>query len=346
MSEVIDLRSDTVTRPTPEMFEAMRQAALGDDVLGDDPTVMRLEQLAAERTGKESAVFVPSGTMGNQIALAVHCRPGDAVLFEQQAHILYYEVGAPAVIANVVCWSLPSENGILEPKAVSAAVLKKSLHTPGTTLLCIENTHNRHGGRVTSVERMAEYRVIADEKGFKIHLDGARVFNAAAYLGVPVSDLTTAVDSVTFCLSKGLRAPVGSVLCGSSEFIDEARIWRKRLGGGMRQSGLLAACGILALERYADRLSEDHDRAKRLAAELQAFPGMTCDPSGIQTNIVLVDTDIPAAVWESELASEGVLSIPFGDNRLRFMTHADIDDAMISSALEKIRKTAERLAQG
>jgi threonine aldolase len=328
------------------MFEAMREAALGDDVLGDDPTVKRLEQLAAERTGKEAAVFVPSGTMGNQIALAVHCRPGDAVLFEQQAHILYYEVGAPAVIANVVCWSLPSENGILEPKAVSAAVLKRSLHTPGTTLLCIENTHNRHGGRVTSGEKMAEYREIADEKGFKIHLDGARVFNAAAYLGVPVSDLTSNVDSVTFCLSKGLRAPVGSVLCGTSEFIDEARVWRKRLGGGMRQSGLLAACGIVALERYADRLSEDHERARKLAVELQALPSMACDPNGIQTNIVLVDTDLPAAVWEAELASEGVLCIPFGDNRLRFMTHADIDDAMISGALEKIRKTAERLAQG
>jgi threonine aldolase len=328
------------------MFEAMREAVLGDDVLGDDPTVKRLEQLAAERTGKEAAVFVPSGTMGNQIALAVWCRPGDAVLFEQQAHILYYEVGAPAVIANVVCWSLPSKNGILEPEAVSAAVLKKSLHTPGTTLLCIENTHNRHGGKVTPVEKMAEYRKIADEKGFKIHLDGARVFNAAAYLGVPVSDLTSNVDSVTFCLSKGLRAPVGSVLCGNSDFIDEARIWRKRLGGGMRQSGLLAACGILAIERYAARLCEDHDRARRFAAELQAVPGLTCDPSEVQTNIVLVDTDLPAAVWQAELAAVRVLCIPFGENRLRFMTHADIDDAMILEAVAKIRTVAERLAQG
>src|SRR5471030_2880547 len=254
----VDLRSDTVTRPTPVMFEAMHAAPLGDDVLGDDPTVIELEELAARMTGKEAALFVPSGTMGNQIALASHCDPGDAIIIEEEAHIIYYEVGGPALLAGVVTFTLPSTRGVMDPSNVERHILKRDLHTPGTTLLCLENTHNRGGGSIIPIEIMRQYREIAEPRGVKIHLDGARVFNAAVALGVPVSHITEHVDSVNFCLSKGLRSPIGSLLCGSNEMIAKGRIWRKRLGGGMRQAGILAACGIVSLTQMVDRLADDH----------------------------------------------------------------------------------------
>ncbi|RYG18384.1 low specificity L-threonine aldolase, partial [bacterium] len=199
-AHLVDLRSDTVTRPSKEMWEAMQNAALGDDVLGDDPTVIELEELAARMTGKEAALFVPSGTMGNQIALACWCKPGDAILIEEEAHVLYYEVGAPALIAGVVSWTLPSTRGVMDPAYIEKRVLKANLHTPGTTLLCLENTHNRAGGAVIPLETMAAYRSLADRHGIRVHLDGARVFNAAVALGVPVSEITKHVDSVNFCL--------------------------------------------------------------------------------------------------------------------------------------------------
>lgn len=332
--DVVDLRSDTVTRPTEEMFEAMRNAPLGDDVLGDDPTVMRLEELAAEMLGKEEALFVPSGTMGNQVAIAVHCKPGDAILIEEEAHMLYYEGGGPAVISGVVSWTLPSHHGVMEPEDIEKRVLKRSEHTPATTLLCLENTHNRAGGAVVPVEAMAAYREVAERHGLKIHLDGARVFNAAVALGRPVSEIAAQAHTVNFCLSKGLRAPVGSVLCGPAAFIQEARYWRKRLGGGMRQSGLLAACGIVSLTKMVGRLAEDHARARRLAEALDKIPCYRVDLHRVQTNMVMVDVPGSAVGFQDELKTRQVLALPVSPTRLRLVLHADIDDEKLSRAIE------------
>lgn len=330
------MRSDTVTRPTEAMREAMSRAPLGDDVLGDDPTVAQLERLAAERVGKQAAVFVPSGTMGNQIAIAVHTRPGDAVLVEDESHVLWYEVGAPAAISGVITRSVKSERGVMDPPEVSARVLERTLHTPGTTLLCVENTHNRAGGSITPSSHFAAYRRIADETGMRLHLDGARIFNAAVASRAPVTAWTQHVDSITFCLSKGLCAPVGSVLCGSAAFIDEARFWRKRLGGGMRQSGLLAACGIVALLTLIDRLAEDHARTRRLAESLAEIRGLSVG-SMPETNILMVDTEAPAATWVEALASRSVRVIAFGARRLRLVLHRDIDDAQVARTIDAFR---------
>lgn len=327
------------------MFEAMHAAPLGDDVLGDDPTVMRLEELAAEVTGMEEALFVPSGTMGNQIALASHCNPGDAILIEQEAHILYYEVGGPALIAGVVSWTLPSNGGVMDPDVIESRVLRQNLHTPGTTLLCLENTHNRAGGTIIPLDIMAQYRTIATRHGMNIHLDGARVFNAAVALGVPVGEITKHVDSVNFCLSKGLRSPVGSLLCGHASFIKEARHWRKRLGGGMRQAGILAACGLVSLTKMVDRLAEDHDRAKRLAEKITSFRGVHVDLDTVQTNMVIAEFEYPALLWQEELRDRGVLALPTASHRMRFVLHADIDDAMLDRAIGAIGEIAARQAE-
>lgn len=335
---IVDLRSDTVTRPTPEMYAAMQSAPLGDDVLGDEPTVTELEALAAKMTGKEAAVFVPSGTMGNQMAMATHCDRGDAVLIEEEAHMVYYEVGGPGVLANVVTWTLPSDKGVMDPQVVESHVLKRNIHTPGTTLLCLENTHNRAGGTIIPLATMAAYREVADRHGMKVHLDGARVFNAAVGLGVDVKEITKHVDSVNFCLSKGLRSPVGSVLCGNADFIDAARIWRKRLGGGMRQAGVLAACGIVSLTQMVDRLADDHARARKLALAISELPGLTIDWDRVQTNIVLVQTETPASEWCEKLHEKGVWCFPVASNRFRLVFHADVDDAGIERATEVFKE--------
>jgi threonine aldolase len=324
------------------MYDAILAAPLGDDVLGDDPSVQELERLAAEKVGKESALFVPSGTMGNQIALASHCKPGDAILIDEEAHILYYEVGAPALIAGVVSWTLPSINGVMNPSDVKRRILKANLHTPGTTLLCLENTHNRAGGAIIPIETMRQYRQIADEAGIAVHLDGARVFNAAVGLGVDVKEITQHVDSVNFCLSKGLRSPIGSLLCGSTELIDRARIWRKRLGGGMRQAGILAACGIVSLTSNIDRLAEDHARGKRLATAIQGLPGLNVDLATVQTNMVLVNTALPAAQWQEMLAELGILCFPVAANRLRLVFHADISDEHTDRAIAAFRSLSSK----
>lgn len=339
---LVDLRSDTVTRPTLSMFEAMQSAPLGDDVLGDDPTVMRLEELAAEITGKEEAVFVPSGTMGNQMALAAHCNPGDAILIEEDAHIIYYEVAGPALIAGVVSWTLPSNNGVLDPDVIESRVLRHTLHTPGTTLLCLENTHNRAGGTVIPLDMMARYRKIATKHGMNIHLDGARVFNAAVALGVPVKEITKHVDSVNFCLSKGLRSPVGSLLCGPAGLIREARHWRKRLGGGMRQSGILAACGLISLTKMVDRLAEDHARARKLAISINSLPGISVNLDTVQTNMVVAEFKEPALLWQDELRDRCVLALPTAANRMRFVLHADVDDVQLDRAIGAISEVAKR----
>lgn len=336
-AHLVDLRSDTVTRPTEEMYAAMLSAPLGDDVLGDDPTVSELESLAAEMVGMDAAVFVPSGTMGNQIALACHCNPGDAILIEQDAHILYYEVGAPAVIAGVVSWTLASYRGAMDPDDVEARVLRANLHTPGTKLICLENTHNRAGGAIIPQGHMASYREIANRWGIRVHLDGARVFNAAVAQGLPVKSITQYADSVSICLSKGLGSPVGSVLCGSSEFIDKARIWRKRLGGGMRQAGLLAACGIVSLTKMVDRLADDHGRAKKFAAALTNLRGLRCESDSVETNMVMIQTEGEAADLQTKLQPLGILCLPAARQRLRCVFHADISDEKTERAVEAFK---------
>jgi len=329
---IVDLRSDTVTRPTPEMFAAIQEAALGDDVLGDDPTVKELEALCARMVGKEAAMYVPSGTMSNQIALATHCRPGDAVILEEDAHILFYEGGSPALIAGVVTWTLPSDHGAMDPADIKRRLLKRSDHNPETSLVCLENTHNRAGGAVIPMDLMRDYRDLADLEGFKIHLDGARVFNAAVALGRPVSAITSLVDTVSVCLSKGLRSPVGSLLCGSAAFIQDARLWRKRLGGGMRQAGILAACGLVSLTKMVDRLADDHRRARVLASHLNGLPGLSVDLDRVQTNMVLLETTGPAKEFVDRMAAEGVLFFPVAENRARLVLHADIDDDNLAQA--------------
>jgi threonine aldolase len=336
----VDLRSDTVSRPTPAMYEAMCSAPLGDDVLGDEPTVAELEALAAEMLGKEAAVFVPSGTMGNQIALASHCERGDAILIEEEAHILFYECAAPAIIGNVVTWTLPSEMGIMDPDNVERHVVKRSLHSPGTTLLCLENTHNRAGGTIIPLELMRAYSEIAERNGLRVHLDGARIFNASVGLGVDVREIARHVDSVSFCLSKGLGSPVGSLLCGSGSFIEKAREWRKRLGGGMRQSGILAACGVVSLQTMVDRLADDHRRARQLAEAIDQIPGMSVDWQRVQTNMVLVYTEAPAQSVIEALRQNQVLALSPGSNRIRCVFHHDITDEKLARACEGFRCAA------
>ncbi|MBS1707925.1 MAG: aminotransferase class I/II-fold pyridoxal phosphate-dependent enzyme [Armatimonadetes bacterium] len=323
------------------MMAAIASAPLGDDVLGDDPTVTELEALAAEMTGMEAAVFVPSGTMGNQIGLASWTKPGDSVLIEDEAHVLYYECGAPAVLSGVVLRGVPSEGGRMSIEDLEKKRLRGDIHTPGTTLLCLENTHNRGGGSVLSVADHLAYRAFADQHGLRVHLDGARVFNASVALGVDVREITALVDSVSICLSKGLASPVGSVLCGPADFIGRARQWRKRLGGGMRQAGILAACGLVSLRTMVDRLADDHARARALASALTSMPGLS--PHDPATNILMVDTVVAADQWQQALAVAGVMCFPVGANRLRLVFHKDIDDDGVRHTAEAFRQIAVTL---
>ncbi len=338
---MIDLRSDTVTRPTPEMYQAMAAAELGDNVLETDPTVGALEEMTASLTGHEAALFMPSGTMCNQAAIAVHTRPGDAILCEDQAHISWYEAGGPAVLAGVVVRGIPADDGILAPRHLAAHAWQRSHHTPGTSLVCIENTHNRHGGSVWPLEALAAISGECGVMGIPLHMDGARAWNAAAALGVDPVEITSLATTVSVCLSKGLGAPVGSVLCGPQGFIEEAAFWRKRLGGGMRQAGILAACGLVALGRI-DRLVEDHRRASELAACAAELPGISARPCA--TNIVILETEAPAARWQETLASLGVACLPFGPHLLRLVCHADIDEGAHQMAQHALRQAAESLS--
>ncbi|MBS1706547.1 MAG: aminotransferase class I/II-fold pyridoxal phosphate-dependent enzyme [Armatimonadetes bacterium] len=340
---VVDLRSDTVTQPSAEMIRAMASAPLGDDVLGDDPTVKELESLAAAAMGKEAGLFVPSGTMGNQIALCVHCRPGDAVLFEEQAHMVWYEGGAPAVFAGVLTKTVPGTNGIMSLADIESRITRRNYHTPGTVLLCIENTHNRAGGAIVPPDLMEKYQTIATENAMATHLDGARIFNASVALGAPVQKLTKSVDTVNFCLSKALGAPVGSVLCGPAAFIEEAKYVRKRMGGGMRQSGILAAAGIYALEHNVDRLAEDHLRAKALGAGLAEIPGLSIQQEDIVTNFVMVDTVLPVTLWVEAISRHGVKAIAFGPHRVRLVLHYHIDDQAVAQCIDAFRTAASEI---
>ncbi len=342
---MIDLRSDTVTLPTPAMREAMYHAEVGDDVFGDDPTVKQLEELAAARMGKEAAMFVPSGTMGNTSAVITHCRRGDEVVLGDRSHILLYEGGGAATFGGLPLRPLANlENGSLDPAQVERTVQQATLHTSGTGLLCVENTHNDCGGRVVTMEQMRQLSGIAHQRGVPVHLDGARVFNAAQALGVPVSEIAACADSVMFCLSKGLSAPVGSLLTGTHEFIARARRTRKMLGGGMRQSGILAAAGIVALEQMVERLAEDHANARRLAEGLAQIRGLDVDPATVETNMVFFTlraadgAPIDQQPFMQAAREAGVLVIDMGPGRIRTVTHYGITAEHIDTALAVFSK--------
>ncbi len=334
----IDLRSDTVTQPTPEMREAMAQAPVGDDVYGEDPTVNRLQELAAAMTGKEAGLFVPSGTMGNLSAILAHCGRGDEVIMGAHAHTFLYEGGGISALGGVHSRQVPEQaDGSLAFDDLKAAIRSNDAHQPPTRLVEIENTHNRCGGTFQTPEYMRRLGEFARERGVLVHLDGARVFNAAVAQGVDVRELTGPVDSVTFCLSKGLSAPVGSVVCGTREFITRAHRIRKQLGGGMRQAGILAAAGIVALEKMVSRLGEDHARARKLAAGLRGIRGLSLGEESPATNMVFFDLaeDVPMSAGEvaERMKARGVLVGVTGARRFRLVTHCWIDDAGVDQAI-------------
>lgn len=333
MHAIIDLRSDTVTRPTPEMRRAMAEAEVGDDVLGDDPTIQRLEEMAAVRMGKEAALFVPSGTMGNNIAIKTHTRPGDEILLDREAHSMCYEVGGPAALAGALTRQFRSHRGVPDLREIEESIVPATLHAPGTALIVLENTHNRAGGAVIPLSTHRELYAMAQARGVRVHLDGARLFNAAVASGHPVAEFAAQADSVTFCLSKGLGCPVGSVLCGTRAFIEQARRVRKLFGGGMRQAGVLAACGIVALQTMVDRLAEDHRNARILAEGIADLPGISLDLLTVQTNMVYCDTQRPAEEIVARLQERQVLCLALGANRIRLVTHHDVNHEDIERAI-------------
>ncbi len=349
--EVADFRSDTVTRPTDAMRRAMAEAEVGDDVLEGDPTVERLEAEAAAAFGKEAGLFTPTGTMGNLIALKTWCRPGDEVLVEALSHTYNNEAGGAADLAHVMTRTLPSARGLLDPDLVARVIRPESLHSPRTALLCLENTHNFHGGAVVPLERSRALAAVARARGVAVHLDGARLWNAVAATGVPARAWGETADTIQFCLSKGLGAPVGSVVVGPKDWIGRARRVRKALGGGMRQAGVLAAAGLLALREGPGRLHEDHARARRLAEGLAALPGVACDPAACETNIVFARAAAPGPdggvaaheAFARALEDRGVLAFAIGDLGVRFLTHREVDDADVDRALAAAAEAAAGL---
>jgi len=346
--KIIDLRSDTVTHPTDAMRLAMYEAEVGDDVFGEDPTVNRLETMAAQKMGKEAALFTVSGTMSNLVAVLTHTQHGNEIILGSEAHIFLNEVGGAAALGGLMMRTITNDaDGRLPLVDIEMAVRDKNIHYPETTLLCLENTHNRCGGAVLTPEYTDSVVQLAHRHGIKVHLDGARIFNAAVALGVPAVELTAGVDSVGFCLSKGLSAPVGSVLCGSKEFIGRARKKRKMLGGGMRQAGIIAAAGIVALETMIDRLAEDHANARKLAAGLTQIRGITLAQEKVPTNIVIFDLaqSFPVAEFITKLASHGVKVIRFGNHRLRAVTHRMVSPDDIDYALNQIEHVCRELWQ-
>ena len=335
--KMIDLRSDTVTRPTPAMRKAMVEAEVGDDVYGEDPTVNRLEAMAAERLGKEAALFVASGTMGNLVALLTHCSRGHEAIVGDRSHTLLFEQGGMAALGGITPWPVPNQpDGTMRLEDIERAIRPENEHFPRTRLVCLENTHNVCNGTPITAEYTAQVARLARDHGLRVHVDGARIFNAAAALGVDVADLVAEVDSVMFCLSKGLCAPVGSIVCGDAGFIAEARRSRKVVGGGMRQAGVIAAAGIVALEQIAPRLAEDHARAKRLGEGLDQFPEIEVAP--VSSNILYFRLSGAATKTseeiEAELAEHGVLMLGREQGRFRAVTHYWIDDDDVDRVIQ------------
>jgi threonine aldolase len=332
---IVDLRSDTVTRPTPGMLRAMTEAEVGDDVFGDDPSINRLQDRSAELLGKEAALFVPSGTMANQVAIRTHTEPGDEIVVEAGAHIFLYEGGGFAALSGVSARCVEGVRGILDPADVEAAIRPAGglSHFPNTKLIALEDTANGGGGTVYPRDVVAAIRDVATRHGLALHLDGARMFDAAVAGGISVGEVARPFDTISFCLSKGLGCPVGSLLVGSRPFIDRAHRFRKMFGGGMRQAGFLAAAGLYALDHHVERLAEDHARARRLAEGLVASGAFTL-ASPVATNMAYVDTSGPAQPIVERATEEGVLTHATGPNTIRVVAHLDVDDAGIDRAID------------
>ena len=332
----IDLRSDTVTQPTPEMRRAMATAPLGDDVFGDDPMVNQLEEVAAGRLGKEAAVFLPSGTMGNVVGVAVSTRPGEELIADAESHVFLYEGAGAANISGVQIRPVATEAGVMTPAQIEAALRPRNdFHQPLTAAVTFEDTHNRHGGVIWPLVDLRAASETARAHGLHVHLDGARIFNASVASGVDVADIAACADTVTFCLSKGLACPAGSVFCGSAETVEQARRWRKRLGGAMRQAGVIAATGLIALDTMVDRLAEDHTNARTLAEGLAELPGVKCDVSRVHTNLVFFDLNrMTGADFEHECRKRGLLGGATDAHRVRFVTHYGITAEDIQSTLK------------
>jgi len=341
MERFIDLRSDTVTKPTPAMRKAMAEAEVGDDVFSEDPTVNLLQEKVAKLLGKESAIFVPSGTMANQLAIKSHTQPGDEVIIEATSHPYNFEAGAGAVLSGVQFYCLKGIRGILDASLIEEAIRPEDHHFPVTKLICLENTHNRGGGSIYPIEKMAEIYRLAKSRGLLLHLDGARLWNASIATGISPSEYARWADSVSVCLSKGLGAPIGSLVTGSKTFIERVHRFRKMFGGGMRQVGIIAAAGIYALDHHMERLKEDHRNAKWLALGLQQLKGVSFDPEQVETNIIIfniADTGMSAPEIAAAMKRDGVLIHPIGKTQIRLVTHLDISMEDVETALEAFRK--------
>ena len=341
----IDLRSDTVTQPTDAMRRAMAEAAVGDDVFGEDPTVNELEVLAADQLGKEAGLYVPSGTMANLVAVMTHAQKGDEVLLESESHTFLNEAGGISAVAGVFPRTIAGTLGYIASEQLRTTIRSSNVHYPPSRLLCLENTHNRAGGIPFGPDEMGAIAAAAHKLGLIVHLDGARIFNAAVALGVPAKAIVRECDSVMFCVSKGLSAPVGSVLVGSRAFIERARRFRKMVGGGMRQAGVIAAAGIVALKTMVNRLAEDHASARRLAEGLAAVPGLSVDVPRVRTNMVLLEVGDPlgsAAEFVARMQREGVLALSSGPHTIRLVTHRHITQDDVGRALEAVRRAARQ----
>jgi len=336
-NKVIDLRSDTVTKPTPAMRQAMAEAEVGDDVLRDDPTVKELERFTAELLGKEAAIFVPSGTMANQVAIRCHTQPGDEMLIDANAHIYWYEGGGPAALSGVTCRVLQGTRGVFSATDIRAALRPTDVHFPPTRLLTVENTHNRGGGAIWPCEQIEEVCSVAREAGMCTHLDGARLWNASVATGIPESEYAMHFDTVSVCFSKGLGAPVGSALAGQKELVENARRFRKQLGGGMRQAGIIAAGALHALVHQRERLADDHANAKRLAVGLSEVPGIRVNSEMVETNMVYFDLERYSAVHMVEqLRAMGVLVLQTGEQTIRAVTSLEVQTEGITKAIDAV----------
>jgi len=343
--KIIDLRSDTVTLPTPAMRAAIYSADLGDDVYGEDPSTNRLQDMAAEQMGKEAALLVPSGTMGNLTCVLTHCRRGEEVIVGDKSHIFLNEAGGVSALGGIQVHTVPNQpDGTIRLEDIEAAIRGDNIHFPRTRLICLENTHNRCNGAPLSPEYLDSVASLAKRHGLNLHLDGARIFNAAAALGVDVRELTRGVDSLIFCFSKGLSAPIGSIVCGSREFIAEALRTRKMLGGGMRQTGIIAAACTVALEEMVERLSEDHMYARRLAEGIAQIPGLSIDLDQVKTNIIFFDLRsdrLAADDLITRLSKKGIKVSRTGPSRFRMVTHYGIEPQDIDAVLVALRETME-----
>ena len=339
MMKIIDLRSDTITLPTEEMRRAMYEAELGDDVHREDPTVNRLEELAAEVMGKEAALLTTSGTMSNLLGVLANTRPGDEIIVGSEAHMFWYEVGGASTLGGVVIRTIPNdEDGKLDATDVEEAIRSENIHFPKSALLCLENTQNRCGGAVLTCEYTEEISGLAHQHGLQVHLDGARIFNAAVALGVPARELVAPVDTVNFCLSKGLSAPVGSLFCGTREMVERARKWRKMLGGGMRQAGVIAAAGIVAIEKMVDRLAEDHANARRLVEGLAQIPGFSVSLEKVPTNIVNFEFPPEVSDFVIKIGERGVKFLSRSGRSVRAVTNRMVGAEDIEEALGRINR--------